>query len=60
MRGAVPRQRAVEAHGVLEVCEAERAGAPCASLMAFMVVMPPALLVAGMLGMPMMTRGSDS
>ena len=34
--------------------------ASCASLMAFMVVMTPALLVAGMLSMPVMARGSDS
>jgi hypothetical protein len=26
--GAVPRQRVVEAHGALEVCEAERVEAP--------------------------------
>ena len=34
--------------------------ASCASMMAFMVVMTLALLVAGMLSMSMMTRGSDS
>ena len=47
--GALPRQRSVEAHGVLKVREAERAEAPCASLMAFIVAMAPALLVAGVL-----------
>ena len=56
----MPHQRALEAHGVLKAREAEGAEAPCALLMASMVVMTPALLVAGILSIHLMTRGSDS